>query len=32
MEMQLLGMAENVKDGIAPIVKNFDKNKKGYSW
>ena len=28
MEMQLLGMAENVKDDIAPIVKNFDKNKK----
>lgn len=28
METQSLGMAENVKDDIAPIVKNFGVNKK----
>ena len=28
METQSLGMVESVKDDIAPIVKNFDANKK----
>lgn len=28
METQSLGMVENAKDDIAPIVKSFDANKK----
>ena len=32
MGMQSLDMAESAKGGIALIVKNFDKNKKGYNW
>jgi hypothetical protein len=31
METQSLGMVESVKDGIVPIVKNFDANKKDRS-
>ena len=31
METQSLGMVESVKDDIAPIVKNFDANKKDHS-